>query len=217
MRKSVKTVITAVAIMNMMMCTACGGQPEPETSTQQSQKQSESTTVAVPRSSETEKQTFVTEPVESEETETKEVETEETETEKTSEQVPSASNEVNDKIVKINGGADDVGIYSIVVRMTDQAADKGVVEMVYKGAVGSPQEDSVVCTFRIEYCKESTGTFEIATFYDGEVYQNQHHKEEVKVTNTFGATLRAGSVVISYTPDGGETQEVFSADADYFR
>ena len=122
----------------------------------------------------------------------------------------------NDEVAKINGGADEVGIYSIVVRMTDQAADKGVVEMVYYGAKGSPQEESIVNTFRIEYYKEDAGTFEIQTFFNGEVYQNQHHKDEVKVTNTFDATLRAGSVIISYTPDGGESQEIFRADAEYF-
>lgn len=119
-------------------------------------------------------------------------------------------------IAKINGGADEVGIYSIVLRLTEQAADKGVFEMVYYGAKGSPQEDSIVNTFRIEYYKESAGTFEIQTFFDGEVYQNLHHKDEVKVVNTFGATLRAGSVIITYTPDGGDTQEIFSADAEYF-
>lgn len=120
------------------------------------------------------------------------------------------------EIAKINGGADEVGIYSVVVRLTDQAADKGVVEMVYYGAKGSPQENSIVNTFRIEYYKEEAGTFEIQTFFNGEVYQNQHHKDEVKVVNTFDATLRAGSVIITYTPDGGESREIFSADADYF-
>ena len=122
----------------------------------------------------------------------------------------------NSEIAKINGGADEVGIYSVVVRLTDQAADKGVVEMVYYGAKGSPQENSIVNTFRIEYYKEEAGTFEIYTFSNGEVYQNQHHKEEVKVVNTFDATLRAGKVIITYTPDGGDPQEIFSADADYF-
>lgn len=127
---------------------------------------------------------------------------------------PSAS---QDKpVAKINGGADEGGIYSVVVRLTDRAADKGVVEMVYHGAKGSPQENSIVNTFRIEYYKEEAGTYEIRTYYNGEVYQNQHHKDEVKVVNTFGATLRAGDVIISYTPDGGETQEIFRADADYF-
>lgn len=119
-------------------------------------------------------------------------------------------------IAKINGGADETGIYSTVVRLTDQAADKGVVEMVYHGAKGSPQENSIVNTFRIEYYKESDGTFEIQTFFNGDVYQNLHHKDEVKVVNTFGATLRAGDVIVSYTPDGGDTQEIFRADAAYF-
>ena len=120
-------------------------------------------------------------------------------------------------IAKINGGADEVGIYSIVVRLTDQAADKGVVEMVYYGAKGSPQENSIVNKFRIEYYKEEAGTYEIQTFFDGDVYQNQHHKDEVKVVNTFSATLRARNVIITYTPDGGETQEIFRADAEYFK
>ena len=122
----------------------------------------------------------------------------------------------NVEIAKINGGADEVGIYSVVVRLTDRAADKGVVEMVYYGAKGSPQENSIVNTFRIEYYKEEAGTFEIQTFFNGDVYQNMHHKDEVKVVNTFSATLRAGKVIITYTPDGGETQEIFSADAAYF-
>ena len=122
----------------------------------------------------------------------------------------------NNEIAKINGGADEIGIYSIVVKLTDQAADKGVIEMIYYGAKDSPQKDSIVNTFRIEYYKEDAGTFEIQTFFNGEVYQNQHHKDEVKVVNTFDATLRAGNVIISYTPDGGETQEIFRADAEYF-
>ena len=129
---------------------------------------------------------------------------------------PVPSEAPSSEIAKISGGADEVGIYSIVLKLTDQAADKGVVEMVYYGSKGSPQEDSIVNTFRIEYYKESAGTFEIQTFFDGEVYQNLHHKDEVKVVNTFDATLRAGSVTISYTPDGGDTQEIFSADAKYF-
>lgn len=130
---------------------------------------------------------------------------------------PSEPSPESPTIAKINGGADEAGIYSVVVRLTDEAADKGVIEMVYHGEKGSPQEDSVVNTFRIEYYKEDAGTFEISTFFNGKVYQNQHHKDEVKVTNTFDATLRAGDVIISYTPDGGETQEIFRADAEYFR
>ncbi len=119
-------------------------------------------------------------------------------------------------VAKINGGADETGIYSIVVRLTDQAADKGVIEMVYYGTKGSPQENSVVSTFRIEYYKESSGTYEIQTFFDNEVDQNLHHKDEMKVVNTFGANLRAGNVIITYKPDGGDSQEIFKADADYF-
>lgn len=146
------------------------------------------------------------------------VETESNQSDPVSSEPESTSSEAPEStIAKISGAADDVGIYSVVVKLTDEAADKGKVEMVYYGPKGSPQEKSIVNTFRIEYYKDSSGKFEIQTFSDGEVYQNLHQKEQVNVTNTFGATTRAGNVIISYTPDGGETQEIFKADADYFR
>ena len=119
-------------------------------------------------------------------------------------------------IKKFVGAADETGIYSTVITLSDKAADKGVVEMVYYGPKGSPQENSIVNTFRIEYEKEAAGTFEIRTFFDGETYQNYHHTAEVKVTNTFSATLRARNVIVSYTPDGSETQEIYRADAEEF-
>ena len=146
------------------------------------------------------------------------VETESNQSDPVSSEPESTSSEAPEStIAKISGAADDVGIYSVVVKLTDEAADKGKVEMVYYGPKGSPQEKSIVNTFRIEYYKDSSGKFEIQTFSDGEVYQNLRQEEQVKVTNTFGATTRAGNVIISYTPDGGETQQIFKADADYFR
>ena len=191
-QKLLKSIVLTATVICILLLAACGGEPGKENSEQ------------TPSQTASEAEYDPSEPVSSE------AETE-SETSETSSVIPS------NPIAKINGGADEVGIYSIVVRLTDQAADKGVIEMVYYGAKGSPQEDSIVNTFRIEYYKESAGTFEIQTFFNGEVYQNQHHKDEVKVTNTFDATLRAGSVIISYTPDGGDKQEIFKADADYFR
>ncbi len=132
-------------------------------------------------------------------------------------EAPSETPAMNNILKKVTGGADKVGIYAVVVRLDKGAADKGTIELVYHGAKGTPQENSIVNTFRIEYYKEEAGTYEINTYFDGEVYQNLHHKDEMKVTNEFGATLRAGGVVISYTPDGGETREIFRADAEYFR
>lgn len=120
-------------------------------------------------------------------------------------------------IAKLTGAADDVGIYAIVITLSENIAEKGTVEMIYHGAKGTPQETSIVNTFRIEYEKEAAGTFEIRTFFDGEVYQNQHHADKVKVNNTFSATLRAGDVVITYTPDGGEPTEIYRATAEQFR
>ena len=132
---------------------------------------------------------------------------------------PSAPEPEDDGAVieKITGASDDVGIYAVVLTLSDKAADKGVVEMVYHGAKGTPQENSVVNTFRIEYYKEDAGTFEVHTFFDGEVYQNLHHQSKVKVNNTFSSAIRAGDVVITYTPDGGESREIFRADSEQFR
>ncbi|MBQ0126236.1 MAG: hypothetical protein KBS59_07955 [Clostridiales bacterium] len=120
-------------------------------------------------------------------------------------------------IEKITGAADEKGIYAIVLTLSDKAADIGVVEMIYYGINGSPQENSVVNTFRIEYYKEDAGTYEVRTFFDGEVYQNYHHQSKVKVNNTFGASIRAGKVIISYMPEGGEMTEIYRADAEQFR
>ncbi|MBQ0102259.1 MAG: hypothetical protein KBT31_05650 [Firmicutes bacterium] len=119
-------------------------------------------------------------------------------------------------IKKIQVVSDDVGIYSTVITLGKNAADKGVIEMIYTGAKGTPQEDSVVNTFRIEYSKDENGKYDISTFFYGEVYQNQRGKEEVKVVNTFDASLRAGDITVFYTPDGGEKQEIYKADAEQF-
>ena len=119
-------------------------------------------------------------------------------------------------IKKITGAADETGIYAIVITLSDKAADKGAVEMIYYGPKGSPEENSIVNTFRIEYEKNSDETFEIHTFYDGEVYQNFHGKSEVKVTHQFGATVRARCVIVSYAPDGEELSEIYRANAEDF-
>lgn len=185
-----RSAILTVAVLCLFLLAACGGDPAKENS-----EQTSSQTDVEPESDISDPDSALPE----------------ADTSATSPETP------DNAVAKISGGADEVGIYSVVVQLTEQAADKGVIEMVYYGSKGSPQENSVVNTFRIEYYKEPAGTFEIQTFYDGEVYQNLHHKDEVKVVNTFSATLRAGNVTVSYTPDGGDTQEIFKADAEYFR
>lgn len=192
--------IAALAIGCILLFTACAGNP-PKENTDQTPSQTD--VQSEENESESPSEVMESEPFE--ETLPSEAET------------PEATKAPENPIAKINGGADEVGIYAVVVKLTKAAADKGVVEMVYKGAKGSPQENSIVNTFRIEYYKNDSGTFEIHTFSDGEVYANQHNKEEVKVTNEFGANLRAGDVTITYTPDGGEMVEIFKEDADYFR
>ena len=127
---------------------------------------------------------------------------------------PEANNSV---FKKITGAADETGIYAIVITLSDKAAAKGKVEMVYMGAKGSAQENDVVNTFRIEYEKQSDGTFEVQTFFNGEVYLNYHKQTEVKVINEFGANIRARNVTVTYTSDDGTATEVYTADAEQYR
>ena len=195
---SIRRLFVVVTIICMLMCTSCGNKPESSIPDDIPQK-NETQVVKETETGDAEKQTPNAEPIKNEDP------------------VSPVTENTSDIIKKIICAADDKGIYSTVITLSDAAADKGVVEMVYNGAPGTPQENSVVCTFRIEYYKESSGTFEINTFYNGEVYQNYHHKENVKVNNTFGADVRAGSIVVSYTSDGGETQEIYRANADQFR
>lgn len=192
--------IVALATGCILLFAACAGNP-PEENTDQTPAQTD----VQSEENESESTSEVMESEPSEETLPSESET------------PEATQTPENPVAKINGAADEVGIYAVVVKLTKAAADKGVVEMVYKGAKGSPQENSIVNTFRNHSYNTQSGTFEIHTFFDGEVYANQHNKEEVKVTNEFGANLRAGDVTITYTPDGGETVEIFKEDADYFR
>ncbi len=128
---------------------------------------------------------------------------------------PSPDQSMNDVIEKITGAADEGGIYTIIITLSDKAAEKGTIEMVYYGEKGSPQENSVVNTFRIEY-EKTDGLFEIHTFSDGKVYMNQHKQSKVKVNNTFSAALRAGNVIIYYAPDGEQAQKIYRADAEQF-
>ena len=195
---SIRRLFVVVTIICMLMCTSCGNKQESSIPDDAPQK-NETQVVKETETGDAEKQTPNTEQIKSEDP------------------ISPVTEETSDIIKKIVCATDDKGIYSTVITLSDTAADKGSVEMLYTGIVGTPQENSVVCTFRIDYYKESSGTFEIHTFYDGEVYQNLHDKETVKVDNTFGAAVRAGSIVISYTPDGGETQEIYRANADQFR
>lgn len=118
-------------------------------------------------------------------------------------------------ILKINGGADEVGIYSIVIRMNmDLAGEKGEIEMLYYSS--ETGIETQVNDFVIKYERDDYGTYEIQTFFDGEVYQNKHKQSEIKIINTFDAKTRADRVEIYYTPDGGQKELVRTATADEF-
>lgn len=125
---------------------------------------------------------------------------------------PSAD-ELSKYFKSVQVAADDTGIYAVVLKMSDLIADKGSLELVYYGAVGTPQENSVVTTFVIDYFTNDDGTYELRTFYDGEVYQNRHNLTEFKYTLEFGASVRAKDVTISYTPDGGQTEVIFHGES----
>lgn len=215
-RFSVTAIVTLITVSGVLVLSACS---KPANTLYEPEKQQiEDSAGEIPQIIEVEEQAPVEEQTTDEEQGvTDEPEEEFADTEPTQETATPEPEEAGGVLKKVAGGADEVGIYSVVIKLNENAADKGVIEMVYNGAKGTPQENSVVNTFRAEYYKQSDGTFEISTFFNGEIYQNQHNAYEVKIVNTFDATLRAGDVVVTYTPDGGETQEVFKADADYFR
>lgn len=119
-------------------------------------------------------------------------------------------------ILKINGAADEVGIYAIVIRMNmDLAGEKGEIEMLYYSS--ETGIETQVNDFVLQYERDANGTYEVHTFSDGEVYLNKHKQSEIKFTNEFGAMTRADRVEIYYTPDGGQKELVRTATADEFR
>lgn len=128
-----------------------------------------------------------------------------------------SDSEEDNLIKKVQGAADESGIYTLIVTLSDKIADKGTMEYIYYGTKGSAHEDVVVCTFTANYYKEEAGTYDIMTYYDGQINTHLTHKKEVKVDNTFGAMVRAGEVVVYYTPEGSETEEIYRATADDFR
>ena len=117
---------------------------------------------------------------------------------------------------KFQAAADDTGIYAVVVTLSDKAADEGSVEFIYYGPKGTGDENVIVNTFHTDYFKEAAGTFDITTYYDGQINTHQSGKTEVKINNTFGATVRGGNVIISYAPKGEELKEVYRAEAEEF-
>ncbi len=115
---------------------------------------------------------------------------------------------LDEKIKRIQVVTDDVGIYAVNIYLSDKVADSGNLEFIYKGAKGSPQENSTVALYTLEYSKTSSG-FEITTTYNGDPYQNFHKLEEVKFLMEFGASIRAGDVTINYSDNNVGKQQIF--------
>ena len=119
-------------------------------------------------------------------------------------------------IKRLSGGADEVGIYSIVIYLNmDLVGEKGEIEMLYYSS--ETGIETQVNDLVIKYERDASGTYEVQSFYDGEVYQNRHKQSEIKFVNTFSATTRADRVDIYYTPDGGKKELVRAVTKDYFR
>lgn len=102
MKKTIKSLITMVTVLNMLILTACGSQPETTTSTEPNH-QSEAMTVTQTEITENEVQTSDAEPIDTEEPEIKETIPAETVTEEASEIVSSDLKETSDVIKKISG------------------------------------------------------------------------------------------------------------------
>lgn len=118
---------------------------------------------------------------------------------------------------KIQGYADETGIYAFLVTLGDTAADKGEIEFVYHGPKSTGEENVIVCTFHADYEKNASETFDYSTYFNGKIDLIQKNKAEVKISCTFGAVIRGGDVTVYYAPDGQERQEVYHAVADDFR
>ena len=119
-------------------------------------------------------------------------------------------------IKKLKGAADNNGIYTITIELNlELAGEKGEIEMLYYSS--ETGTETQVNDLVIKYERDASGTYEVQSFYDGEVYQNRHKQSEIKFTNTFSATTRADRVDIYYTPDGGKKELVRTATADDFR
>lgn len=113
-------------------------------------------------------------------------------------------------IKSIQVASDDVGIYSVVVVFSDKAPEKASSRLVFYGAVGSPQENSIILTFDVSYYKTSKGTYEITELYNGETYLNLHDQVELKYLHTFGANNRSGKVLVYYANDGEELSLIYT-------
>lgn len=123
------------------------------------------------------------------------------------------TDELSEYIKSLQIASDDTGIYATVLYLSDKIADKGAIEMIYYGPKGTYDENNVVATFHADYEKNTYGTYDVNTYLNGMVNYNQHGKTEIKLNNTFGALIRAGQVILTYTPDGGETVELIRLDA----
>lgn len=120
-------------------------------------------------------------------------------------------------ISKLEGAAEENGIYALIITLSDKATEKGQIEYVFYGVKGTAHEGEIVCTYVVDYFKLDNGNYDITTYYDGELERHTTTKKEVKAGPTFSATVRAEYAVISYTPDGGEKIEIERVTADDLR
>lgn len=193
MKKKTNKLMLGVSILLVlgMVLSACGTEPTKGTSAEPTK---ETEAPAYP----TETKAEPTEPAPTEGSSAAQTEPAPTETEA----------KENPLILEARVQSEEAGIYACVLKLNPEvAAPKGFVEFLYYGKAGTPQENTVVCTYTADYHTEN-GKFEIYSKYDGQIDQNQHAKSEIKVACTFGALVRAEYVIISYQPDGGEKQEI---------
>lgn len=127
-----------------------------------------------------------------------------------------AAGETSDLIKKVRGASEEAGMYAFQMILSDEAADRGSLEYIFYGPKGSAQDGEVVCTFVGKYFKESAGTYDITTYSNGDIELHRTGCDELKIACEFGAAIRAGSVVAFYTPEDGETIEIYRADAEQF-
>lgn len=108
-------------------------------------------------------------------------------------------------IAKYSIGDDESqGIYAIVITYSDKVPEKGT--LTYKFYNDESGMETTVATYVVNYEKDSNGKFETREFLDGEVYINQHKKDEMKINITFGASIRAKRCELFLETNGKEVK-----------
>lgn len=102
--------------------------------------------------------------------------------------------------------SDNIGIYSTVIELNKSAGNKGQIELIFYGALGSEKEEEQICDFDIYFEMNNMGLYEINTYYNDSFYEKYSNEEKIRVAVNFDEATRAGKVEAYFTPEGGASE-----------